>query len=105
MILITCPHCGPRNVSEFRYAGEASERPDPNRTTPQQWRRYLYLRRNPAGWTTESWLHRAGCRRYLTVERNTVTNEVRAVALPRKETGAQQQSASVPASKDAEGAR
>ena len=25
-----CPHCGPRNVSEFRYHGEESPRPDPN---------------------------------------------------------------------------
>jgi sarcosine oxidase subunit delta len=28
---------------------------------------------------TERWFHFAGCRRWLTVERNTVTNEVHAV--------------------------
>lgn len=78
MILLPCPHCGPRNVSEFHYAGEKTPRPDPNAATEKEWRRYLYMRRNPAGWTIESWYHHAGCRRYLTVERNTVSNEVRA---------------------------
>lgn len=79
MILLPCPHCGPRNASEFRYLGETLERPDPNTSGTEEWRAYLYLKRNPAGWTTETWLHRAGCRRFLTVERHTVTNEVRAV--------------------------
>jgi heterotetrameric sarcosine oxidase delta subunit len=79
VILLECPHCGPRDASEFRHAGERRTRPDPNATTPHQWREYLYLRDNPAGWVTETWAHRAGCRRYLAVERHTVTNEVRAV--------------------------
>ena len=42
------------------------------------YRAYLYLRRNPAGWTTETWFHRFGCARFFLAERNTVTNEVRA---------------------------
>ena len=79
MILLACPHCGPRNVSEFRYLGEATHRPDPNTVAPEEWRAYLYLRRNPAGWTTETWFHRSGCRKFLTVERLTVTNEVGSV--------------------------
>ncbi|MDQ3637796.1 MAG: sarcosine oxidase subunit delta [Actinomycetota bacterium] len=82
MILISCPHCGPRNASEFRYAGEASARPDPNATTPEEWRAYLYTKSNPAGWTTEKWVHGTGCRRYFTVERHTITNEVRETRLP-----------------------
>jgi heterotetrameric sarcosine oxidase delta subunit len=79
VILLSCPNCGPRNATEFRYLGESHGRPDPNTATPQEWRAYLYLRDNPAGWVSETWLHRAGCRRYLVVERHTVTNEVRAV--------------------------
>jgi heterotetrameric sarcosine oxidase delta subunit len=79
MILLACPHCGPRNVSEFRYLGEATHRPDPDRCDPEEWRAYLYLKANPAGWTTETWMHRAGCRKFLTVERHTVTNQVRSV--------------------------
>ncbi len=79
MILLPCPHCGPRNADEFRHVGELVPRPDPATSAPEQWRAYLYLRRNPAGWVAETWLHRAGCRKFLTVERHTVTNEVRSV--------------------------
>jgi heterotetrameric sarcosine oxidase delta subunit len=50
MILIPCPHCGPRNSSEFAHAGERRPRPDPNAATPAEWRAYLYDKRNPAGW-------------------------------------------------------
>ena len=35
--------------------------------------------RDAAGKQTERWFHFAGCRRWLTVERDTVTNEVHAV--------------------------
>jgi heterotetrameric sarcosine oxidase delta subunit len=42
-----------------------------------EWRTYLYLRENPAGWVTETWYCRSGCRRYFTIERNTATNEIR----------------------------
>jgi len=79
VILIPCPHCGPRNSDEFVWAGERSRRPDPaaTTTTPAEWRAYLYERVNPAGWTTETWYHRFGCRRYLVVERHTVTNQIR----------------------------
>jgi len=77
MILVPCPYCGPRNASEFRWLGEVRERPDPTAATPAQWRRYLYMRRNVAGWNIERWFHRAGCGRYLVLERNTVTNQFR----------------------------
>jgi hypothetical protein len=40
------------------------------------------VRANPAGWTTETWFHRAGCRQHFVVERHTVTNEVRTSRLP-----------------------
>ncbi len=35
MMRLPCPWCGPRNVSEFRYAGEARPRPDPRRRHPR----------------------------------------------------------------------
>jgi sarcosine oxidase subunit delta len=82
MILLPCPYCGQRNVAEFRYVGEVSTRPDPNETGIEEWRAFLYVRANPAGWTTETWFHSAGCRQHLVAERHTVTNEVRAVRLP-----------------------
>jgi sarcosine oxidase subunit delta len=79
MILVPCPHCGPRNASEFKWCGEARTRPDPNHTTTAEWREYLYMRSNTAGWTVETWFHRAGCRMHFTAERNTVSNEIRTV--------------------------
>ncbi len=78
MIRIPCPHCSVRNSSEFRHVGEAASRPDPSTVTPEQWRAYLYERSNPAGWTTETWFHTMGCRRFISVERHTITNEIRA---------------------------
>jgi heterotetrameric sarcosine oxidase delta subunit len=82
VILLPCPHCGPRNVSEFRSFGEERTRPDPNAATPEEWRSYLYFKCNPAGWTAETWCHTTGCGAFFGVERHTVTNEVRAVRLP-----------------------
>ena len=79
MFQIPCPHCGPRNVVEFRHAGEKRPRPDPQAATPEQWRAYLYTQANVAGWTHETWYHRLGCRRYVSVQRHTVTNEVELV--------------------------
>lgn len=77
MIMLPCPWCGQRNVSEFHYVGEATPRPDPNTVSPKQWRDYLYVRANRAGWQRENWYHRAGCRQYFGIERDTVTNEIR----------------------------
>ena len=76
--MLPCPWCGDRNVSEFGYAGEVTERPDPGAATPEQWRDYLYLRGNELGWVTECWYHRAGCQRYFAIERDTGTDETRA---------------------------
>ena len=70
MILLPCAWCGPRDASEFQHVGEVVARPDPAAATAAQWRGYLYLRANPRGWTTETWYHRMGCRRYITVERH-----------------------------------
>ncbi|WP_028934965.1 sarcosine oxidase subunit delta [Pseudonocardia spinosispora] len=78
MIELPCPWCGPRNVSEFRHVGEVVPRPDAEQPAPEEWRAYLYLRANPAGWTEETWFHGSGCRRYFRVSRHTVSNETRA---------------------------
>ncbi len=78
MLLIACPHCGPRNSDEFSFSGEIVPRPGPD-PSPEEWRRYLYEKANARGWVTERWFHVAGCRRFLDVERHTGTNEVRAV--------------------------
>jgi len=77
MILLPCPYCGPRNSNEFSYRGEVTVRPPVAGVEPAEWRRYLYEKRNPAGWTTETWYHASGCRKFFHAERHTVTNEVR----------------------------
>ena len=77
MMLLPCPHCGARNVSEFRYVGEAKARPEPETATAPQWRRYLYFQTNALGWVRETWYHSAGCRRYFGIERHTGTNAAR----------------------------
>jgi heterotetrameric sarcosine oxidase delta subunit len=77
MNMITCPWCGSRDTSEFAYAGEGNPRPDPATASPEAWRHYLYVRRNPDGWTTELWRHRVGCGTYLRLERHRTTDEVR----------------------------
>lgn len=78
MLVIGCPHCGPRNSDEFTFNGEVAARPDPA-TDPATWRRYLYMKSNGSGWQEERWFHVAGCRRFLMIERNLDTNEVRQV--------------------------
>ena len=85
MILIPCVHCGPRNVSEFRYGGELGSRPEPGVATRAEWSAYLYAKANAADWTTERWFHAAGCRRYFVIERHTASNEIRTVRPPGSE--------------------
>ena len=82
MLLVPCPNCGPRNSTDLRYGGESHARPDPNTASPSEWRAYLYLRDNPAGWLRENWYCASGCRRWFSVERNTATNEFRHPPLP-----------------------
>lgn len=67
--------------SEFTWYGEPKARPDVGSVDPETWRAYLYEHDNAAGWVTERWSHRTGCRAYLNVERHTVTNEIRSVSL------------------------
>lgn len=81
MLLIPCPHCGPRNESEFRYGAEAHiARPkDPESISDQEWADYVFLRDNTKGVILERWVHSAGCRRWFNLARDTVTYEVLAV--------------------------
>ena len=77
MLLLTCPNCGARNVSEFRFGGEHNPRPkDPLQFTDTEWAGYLYLRNNAMGVQTEWWYHSAGCDLWFLAERHTRTNKV-----------------------------
>jgi sarcosine oxidase subunit delta len=77
MLLIECPHCGPRDEVEFSCGGEAHiARPTaPDSISDAEWADYLYMRNNPKGALAERWCHILGCRRWFNVERDTVTHE------------------------------
>lgn len=74
---IPCPHCGPRPYNEFTFGGEL--RPPGSEDREEDFRR-VYLRDNVAGAQEERWFHAYGCRRWLTLRRDTVTNRVYGLA-------------------------
>jgi heterotetrameric sarcosine oxidase delta subunit len=74
-IHIPCPHCGPRPIQEFVYG----EIPDVPATITDPDARDLdraFMRKNPEGPTIERWFHTYGCRRWLTLRRDTRTDEI-----------------------------
>ncbi|HEX7388781.1 MAG TPA: sarcosine oxidase subunit delta [Acidiphilium sp.] len=76
MLLITCPHCGPRPEVEFTYGGEAhiARARDPRTVSDADWTEYLYVRSNPRGLHAERWRHMRGCGRFFNALRDTVTD-------------------------------
>ena len=79
--VLTCPNCGPREVTDFGYGGELNPRP---REAPslRELGEYNYFRKNVAGVQREWWNHRSGCGDWFVAERDTRTNEVFFTALP-----------------------
>lgn len=73
---LPCPHCGPRDIVEFAYGGEAIPRPADDDPDPAAWHDYVFLRDNPDGAHREYWQHVHGCRAWICVERDTVTHAV-----------------------------
>jgi heterotetrameric sarcosine oxidase delta subunit len=77
---IPCPYCGPRDISEFAYRGDATlMRPAPGIAGAMH--DYVYLRDNPAGLHREHWYHSAGCHAWLVVTRNITTHDIIDAAL------------------------
>ena len=76
MLWLPCPRCGPRPIEEFTFGGE--RRPAPDWITDPDERDFdeVWVFENPDGPTTERWFHSAGCRRWLTVRRDTSTDTV-----------------------------
>ncbi len=70
---IPCPHCGPRVYTEFTFGGELHELES---IDPEDDFRRVYLPDNAAGPQVERWFHAYGCRRWLTLRRDTVTNRI-----------------------------
>ena len=69
------PHCGVRAIEEFVY-GELPEPPaalvDPDARDVDR----AFMHANTEGLVTERWFHAFGCRRWVTIRRDTRTNEV-----------------------------
>lgn len=84
MMHIRCPWCGPREEIEFHYGGQAhvAYPTAPLETDDRTWGEYLFVRDNPKGPFAERWVHNAGCRRWFTMVRDTVTDRVHAVYRP-----------------------
>lgn len=76
MLLIACPHCGPRPEIEFRHGGEAHiARPaEPGTIGDHAWSEHLFVRRNPRGLHAERWIHQHGCGRWFNALRDTHTD-------------------------------
>jgi heterotetrameric sarcosine oxidase delta subunit len=72
---IVCPNCGERSYTEFWFGGELPPPVREGETLEEEFER-VWLKRNVAGLQAERWFHHAGCRRWLTLERDTVTNEI-----------------------------
>jgi heterotetrameric sarcosine oxidase delta subunit len=70
---IPCPNCGLRDYTEFTFGGEL--RPVDASDPSEDFGR-VTLRENRAGLQDERWYHLYGCRRWLTLRRDTVTNRI-----------------------------
>ncbi len=83
---LTCPNCGSRPHTEFWFGGEVEAHAgeaaapagggDEARLAADFAR--VWLRCNSYGVQRERWFHHAGCRRWHTARRDTLTNEVHA---------------------------
>ncbi len=79
MLKISCPHCGPRNETEFACGGQSHiVRPGPE-VADDVWADYLFARINPRGRTFERWRHAYGCGTWFNVVRDTLSHEITAV--------------------------
>ena len=72
---INCPNCGVRAVEEFIY-GEIPITPETLTDADALDVDRAFMHTNAEGVVTERWFHTAGCRRWLTVQRDTRTNEM-----------------------------
>lgn len=75
MMLIPCPHCGPRAQEEFAYERPmaAVVRLD---TAPDAAMMTLYARDNPRGFAEEIWRHSHGCRGWMLIRRDRVSHAI-----------------------------
>ena len=75
MKIMNCPLNGPRNISEFVWAGDVKAMPDPAGCSDEAWADFLFLEDNVAGEVVEWWLH-APTNYWFIARRNTITDEI-----------------------------
>ncbi|WP_395618830.1 sarcosine oxidase subunit delta [Sphingorhabdus sp.] len=75
MMLIACPHCGPRAQSEFIYERTVDSVVPLNAPVDEAMAK-LFTRNNPRGVDDEIWRHTYGCRAWMVLTRHRVTNEI-----------------------------
>lgn len=75
---LPCPHCGPRDAGEFSLGGPGDRvRPaDPGALDDAAWADFVHNRTNPEGPGVELWYHAAGCRRWIRIERDTLSHKI-----------------------------
>lgn len=82
---LTCPNCGSRPHTEFWFGGEVEVQAEAAKAESSVTGRdavleadfaRVWLRKNSYGIQHERWFHHAGCRRWHTAVRDTLTNEV-----------------------------
>ncbi|KIZ47648.1 MULTISPECIES: sarcosine oxidase subunit delta [Rhodopseudomonas] len=81
---IPCPYCGPRDVAEFNYLGDAAPAPIASGDDAVDQAAlfvHIYLRDNPAGPHQGYWYHGNGCRSWLVVTRDTISHDISEVRL------------------------
>ena len=82
MPTLDCPRCGRRPLDEYVFGGERRTTPsaieDPDARDFDE----VWIFDNPDGETTERWFHAFGCRRWLTVRRDTSRDVVLEVREP-----------------------
>jgi len=76
MLWIPCPTCGLRPVEEYRFGGELPAVPERITDPGQRDVDYVWFFNNVDGPSVERWFHHAGCRRWLTLHRDTSTDTV-----------------------------
>jgi sarcosine oxidase, subunit delta len=76
MLRIVCPNCGSRSVEEFAFGGELPAVPDHITDVDDRNVDLVWMLSNTTGPSDERWFHEAGCRRWLTLRRDTRTDRV-----------------------------
>jgi sarcosine oxidase subunit delta len=75
VLLIPCPHCGPRALAEFSFERPLESIVPPDASTEAAVER-LFTRENPRGPSWELWRHAFGCRAWLKIRRDTATHAI-----------------------------